>query len=59
VGGNIEHVTRVLSSATLQETSRGNFALALALGGVLLAISLVVNLAAYLLAPKPMRRRHG
>jgi hypothetical protein len=43
VGGNIAHVTRTMTTAIALETSRGE--LALALGVVLLAISLVVNAA--------------
>lgn len=45
VGGNIEGHTRVLTTAIVLETSRGRFALALALGGVLLALALVANIA--------------
>lgn len=43
VGGNINHVTRVMTTAIALETSKGNLQLALALGLVLLAIALVVN----------------
>ncbi len=43
VGGNIAHVTRVMTTAIALETSRGFLALALGLGIVLLAISLAVN----------------
>jgi tungstate transport system permease protein len=43
VGGNIEHLTRVMTTAIALETSKGNLSLALALGVVLLAIALVVN----------------
>ena len=43
VGGNINHVTRVMTTAIALETSKGNLALALALGIVLLAIALAVN----------------
>lgn len=43
VGGNIEGQTRVLSTAIVLETRRGNFALALALGGILLVLAFVVN----------------
>ena len=45
VGGNIEHVTRVMTTAIALETSKGNLNLAVALGIVLLLISLLVNLA--------------
>jgi tungstate transport system permease protein len=43
VGGNIEGHTRVLTTAIILETSKGQFALALALGAALLTIALVVN----------------
>jgi tungstate transport system permease protein len=43
VGGNIDHLTRVMTTAIALETSRGNLALALALGIVLLVIALGVN----------------
>ena len=43
VGGNINHVTRVMTTTIALETSRGNLHLALALGMVLLSIALVVN----------------
>ena len=45
VGGNIEGRTRVLTTAIVLETRKGNFDLALALGGVLLGLSFVSNLA--------------
>ncbi|HLH23153.1 MAG TPA: ABC transporter permease [Chloroflexota bacterium] len=44
VGGNIPGQTRVLTTATVLETSKGNFDLALALGLLLLALIYVVNL---------------
>lgn len=44
VGGNIAGHTRVLTTAIVLETGRGQFAFALWLGGVLLAIALAVNL---------------
>ena len=43
VGGNIEHLTRVMTTAIALETSKGNLSLAVALGIVLLAIALIVN----------------
>ena len=46
VGGNIRHVTRVMTTTIALETSKGNLALALGLGGVLLGIVLLVNVAA-------------
>lgn len=47
VGGNIDHVTRVMTTAIALEASKGNLALALGLGFVLILISLAVNAAAY------------
>ncbi len=44
VGGNIDHVTRVLTTAIALETGRGNFSLALGLGFVLIALAIAVNL---------------
>jgi tungstate transport system permease protein len=44
VGGNIEGRTRVLTTAIVLETRKGNFDLALALGIILLALSFVANL---------------
>ena len=43
VGGNIEGQTRVLTTAIVLETRRGNFALALALGIILLALAFLAN----------------
>lgn len=43
VGGNIAHLTRVMTTAIALETSKGDLALALALGIVLLTIALSVN----------------
>jgi len=45
VGGNIDHVTRTMTTAIALETSKGNIAIALALGMILLTIALVVNVA--------------
>jgi tungstate transport system permease protein len=45
VGGNIDHVTRTMTTAIALETSKGNITLALALGMILLAIAVVVNVA--------------
>jgi tungstate transport system permease protein len=45
VGGNIEGRTRMLTTAIVLETRKGNFDLAMALGVILLAISFLVNLA--------------
>ena len=50
VGGNIDHVTRVLTTAIALETGKGDFALALGLGFVLIGIAIVVNLAIHTLS---------
>ena len=47
VGGNIDHLTRVMTTAIALETSKGNLALALALGFILLVLALSVNAAVY------------
>jgi tungstate transport system permease protein len=44
VGGNIEGRTRVLTTAIVLETRKGNFNLALALGVVLLLLTFLTNL---------------
>ena len=46
VGGNIDHLTRVMTTAIALETSKGDLALALALGIILLVIALAINCAA-------------
>jgi len=45
VGGNIDNATRVLTTAIALETGKGDFALALGLGFVLIALAVLVNLA--------------
>ena len=49
VGGNINHSTRVMTTAIALETSKGNLALALALGMVLISLSLLVTFSAQVL----------
>ncbi len=49
VGGNIDHATRVLTTAIALETGKGNLALALGLGFVLIALAMAVNLALHFL----------
>jgi len=46
-GGNIEGFTRTMTTAIALETSKGDLALAMALGVVLLAIVLAVNAVAW------------
>lgn len=43
VGGNINHVTRVMTTTIALETSKGNLALALGLGIILISIAIAVN----------------
>ncbi len=44
VGGNIKGYSRVLTTATVMETSRGNFDMAIALGIILLVMTYIINL---------------
>jgi tungstate transport system permease protein len=44
VGGNIRGQTRVLTTATVLETGKGNFEIAIALGLILLALTFAINL---------------
>jgi len=44
VGGNIKGYSRVLTTATVMETSRGNFDMAIALGIILLLFAYLINL---------------
>ena len=55
VGGNIEHATRVLTTAIALETSKGNVDLAVGLGLVLITLSLIVNGAIYIASPSSRR----
>lgn len=50
VGGNIDNATRVLTTAIALETSKGNFALALGLGFILIGLAIVINLAMHWLS---------
>lgn len=43
VGGDIRHQTRVLTTAIVEETRKGELEAALALGGVLLGLALLVT----------------
>lgn len=53
VGGNLERSTRVLTTAIVTETSRGNVERALALGLVLLGLSFLVNLTLTVIQQRP------
>ncbi|NLA40398.1 MAG: ABC transporter permease [Smithella sp.] len=44
VGGNIKGYSRVLTTATVMETGKGNFDIAIALGIILLVLAFLVNL---------------
>jgi tungstate transport system permease protein len=57
VGGNIDGQTRVLTTAIVLETRRGNFDLALALGIILLSLSFLTNFVLVLLQGKTGMRR--
>ena len=52
VGGNIAGYTRVMTTTIALETDKGNFELALALGIILLMLSLIINMALYLIQRK-------
>lgn len=47
VGGNIAGFTRVMTTTIALETDKGNFELALAVGLILLAVSIILNMALY------------
>jgi tungstate transport system permease protein len=59
VGGNINHVTRVMTTSIALETSKGNLELALALGIVLLLIALLVNAAVMTLRSASVRAAYA
>ena len=54
VGGNIKGYSRVLTTATVMETSKGNFDIAIALGIILLMLAFVIN---FLLTQIQQRQR--
>jgi tungstate transport system permease protein len=56
VGGNIDGVTRVMTTAISLETSKGDLALALALGVVLISIVVLVNAIAQVVKTMAMKR---
>ena len=59
VGGNIDHLTRVMTTAIALETAKGDLALALALGLILLVISLLANALVMALRGTTGQRAHG
>ncbi len=50
VGGNIDNLTRVLTTAITLETGKGDFALALGLGFILIGLAIAVNLAIHVIS---------
>ena len=56
VGGNIDGVTRVMTTAIALETSKGDLPLALGLGAILIGIVVAVNAVAFLLKDAAARR---
>ena len=57
VGGNVQYKTRVMTTAIMLETNKGNFEMAVALGIVLLLISFVINSVALSLQERSQRPR--
>ena len=57
VGGNIDHVTRMMTTAIALETSKGDLALALGLGIILIVLALGVNGAAFVI--RDLTGRHA
>jgi len=58
VGGNIDGVTRVMTTAIALETSKGDLPLALGLGVILISLVLILNAGAYL-TKEAAQRRYG
>jgi len=56
VGGNIDGVTRVMTTTIALETSKGDLPLALALGFVLIALVVAINAGVYLIKEAAQRR---
>jgi tungstate transport system permease protein len=56
VGGNLRGHTRVLTSAIVLETGRGEFAPAIALGVILLLVAFLVNLGLTLVQQRDIQR---
>ena len=55
VGGNIRHLTRVMTTSIALETSKGYIAIALALGIVLIIIALIINSISHVVSHKLLR----
>jgi len=56
VGGNIDGYTRVMTTAIALETSKGDLALSIALGLVLMALILGLNVAVHFVRSWALRR---
>lgn len=56
VGGNIDGVTRVMTTAIALETSKGDLPLSIALGLVLISVILILNTVAHLMRTWAMKR---
>jgi len=50
VGGNIDHLTRVLTTAIALETGKGDFAMAMGLGLVLIFLAFAVNISIHFIS---------
>ena len=59
VGGNVQYKTRVMTTAIMLETNKGNFELAVALGAVLLLISFIINTLALSLQERETAEKEG
>ena len=58
VGGNIAHLTRVMTTSIALETSKGNLALALSLGMILMLVALLVNVLVFVFGAWVRRYEH-
>lgn len=56
VGGNIDGVTRVMTTSIVLETSKGNLPMALGLGIILLALVTMINAIAHIIGETAKRR---
>ncbi len=59
VGGNIDHLTRILTTSIALETSKGNLSMALALGIILLFFALIINSGLMLIREKAKRMSYA
>ncbi len=59
VGGNINHLTRIMTTAIALETSKGTLAFALALGIILISISILINAAVMVVRSLTKGPRHA